>query len=371
MMRPRTTETVALSRGSLSTFLCSCSAVFSGNLQDSKTDLFRVHSPKSCTARVRRVGPSTNTKAAARELLRTCVQPPLQDGSVVLFGNLSNKSTRRPVACLDAAANERGSNNAARPGTVYLVGAGPGAFELLTWKAICLLSSADVILYDDLAQELVDDGLWRRIGRTIWPTLTVSVGKQRYKQHEINKILVQQAKEMHRSVVRLKCGDPSLFGRIHEEVAALRDAAVPFEVIPGVSSCTAAPIAAGIFLTERERGRSVLLLSGHDVTKIPYEAAACAADTIVLLMVSRNITAVASQFLSYLSPKMPVALCHTNYGLQWGGTLAQAARGEAIRALQSGSWNRLQTTVAVIGDVARETVSIIQVSENDADSAIH
>ncbi|BAM78874.1 similar to uroporphyrin-III C-methyltransferase [Cyanidioschyzon merolae strain 10D] len=281
------------------------------------------------------------------------------DNRLAEFATKSGK--QRPIFVPVASAVPPAPEYAV-PGTVYLVGAGPGAYELLTLRACSLLRTADVVLYDDLAQGLISEELWNRLNRNNPPSLTLCVGKQRYKQREINELMVHQAKNLNRSVLRLKCGDPSLFGRLHEEVAALRESQIPYVVVPGVSSCTAAPIAAGIFLTERQHGRSVLLLSGHDASEIPYEAAACAADTLVLLMVGRNLSAVAARLLDQLSPNVPVALCSTVDGLQWRGTLQAAATGEATQFLVDAKTGELRTTVAVIGAVVQDITSPGQIA---------
>jgi uroporphyrin-III C-methyltransferase len=333
-------------------FRCSCSSALWERRGCTRAASFCTRRLNGGLAWLRWDKVTATAAAVERKRWRAGVRLQLGSERQSSLDRTGNESAR--PASLRCVANDQAPAGAARAGTVYLVGAGPGPFELLTVKAVSLLRTTDVVLYDDLAQALLDDGFWDRIGRTNQPALTLSVGKQRYKQNEINDILVMQAKELHRSVVRLKCGDPSLFGRIHEEVAALRRAAVPFEVIPGVSSCTAAPITAGVFLTERHHGRNVLMLSGHDVSAIPYEAAARAADTIVLLMASRNLSAIASRFLHHLSPDLPVALCHTSYGLQWAGTLVEASTGEAMRALHDERTSELQATVAVIGAVVRQ-----------------
>ena len=140
------------------------------------------------------------------------------------------------------------------PGTVYLVGAGPGDPELLTVKATRLLAAADIVLYDSLVSaeilalislraEIVDVG--KRAGRKL---LT---------QDEINSLLVSYA-ESRTTVVRLKGGDPSMFGRAGEELEALRGANIPYEVVPGISAALGAAAATGISLTDRRVASQVL-----------------------------------------------------------------------------------------------------------------
>lgn len=147
----------------------------------------------------------------------------------------------------------------AQKGKVYLVGAGPGDPELLTIRASHLLSTADIIYHDDLVSPEVLQ-LARR------SALVVSVGKRcgvkRVTQLEINTRLVESARR-GLSVVRLKSGDPLIFGRAGEELAALASAGVDCEIVPGISSANAAAAAIGCSLTSREHASSVLFLTGH------------------------------------------------------------------------------------------------------------
>ena len=135
---------------------------------------------------------------------------------------------------------------------VYLVGAGPGDPELLTVKALRLIESADVILHDDLVPQAILD--LAATGAEV-----VNVGKRcgakAITQEEINELMIAHARA-GRSVVRLKSGDPLLFGRAAEEIAALAEAGVPFEVVPGVSAAFAAAAAIGRSLTDRTGPRT-------------------------------------------------------------------------------------------------------------------
>ena len=142
---------------------------------------------------------------------------------------------------------------------VYLVGAGPGDPELLTVKAARLLSSADLVLHDDL----VGPGILALASAS---AQVVSVGKRvgakRITQAEINKKMVDSA-QAGLSVVRLKSGDPSIFGRAGEELSALARAGVPYEIVPGITAALAAASALGQSLTDRRTASSVLLMTGH------------------------------------------------------------------------------------------------------------
>lgn len=152
----------------------------------------------------------------------------------------------------------------AQKGVVYLVGAGPGDPELLTVRAEALLASADVIYHDDLvSQEVLE------IARA--SSLVVSVGKRcgakRVTQGEINRRLIESA-QRGLSVIRLKSGDPLIFGRAGEELAALTAAGVAYQIVPGVSAASAAAAALGCSLTDREAASSVLFLTGHHSEKL-------------------------------------------------------------------------------------------------------
>ena len=143
-------------------------------------------------------------------------------------------------------------------GIVYLVGAGPGEPELLTVKGLRLLESADIVVHD----RLIDDRLLSMASRD---AQLVDVGKVPgevgRKQSEINSLLVSEARQGKR-VVRLKGGDPFVFGRGGEEAGALSAEGVPFEVVPGVTSAVAAPAYAGIPLTHRDHASSFTVVTG-------------------------------------------------------------------------------------------------------------
>src|ERR1700730_8940144 len=144
-------------------------------------------------------------------------------------------------------------------GKVYLVGAGPGDPELLTIKALRLLRTANVVLHDDLVTPEILD--------LISPLAEIkNVGKRAgtktIRQEEINFLMVTLAASGLR-VVRLKSGDPLIFGRAGEEIAALRRANIEYEIVPGVTSALAAAAAAGIPLTHRRMSSTLVLTAGH------------------------------------------------------------------------------------------------------------
>src|SRR5215475_15633251 len=145
------------------------------------------------------------------------------------------------------------------PGKVYLTGAGPGSASLLTLRALEALRFADVVFHDDLVSEDVLS--------VIPPHVAIhSVGKRcglkKVSQEQIHELVIAEARKGH-SVVRLKGGDPLVFGRTHEEISALREANIPFEIIPGITAVTAAAAAAQIPLTERLVASKLVFLSNH------------------------------------------------------------------------------------------------------------
>lgn len=151
----------------------------------------------------------------------------------------------------------------ARKGTVYLVGAGPGAADLMTLRGWALLQSADVAVVDALA----DPVLYRHL-----PVRVVDAGKRAgdhgLKQEQIHRVLIELAQQ-GLAVVRLKGGDPFVLGRGSEEVQALAAAGVPCEVIPGVSSAIAAPLLAGIPVTHRGVADAFCVVSAHTQDGLP------------------------------------------------------------------------------------------------------
>ena len=186
--------------------------------------------------------------------------------------------------------SQKPSESAPSAGTVALVGAGPGDPELLTLRAVERLSKADVVIHDSLAApELLQ--------RHAPNARHINAGKHRGKallsQAEINDLLVTLAKAGRR-VVRLKGGDPCVFGRAQEECQALEAAGIDYEIVPGVSSLSAVPAAAGIVVTDRDVGRSLGAFSLHKRDgKLPDEdewrRMAKGADTLVLFM-GRSVT---------------------------------------------------------------------------------
>jgi len=196
-----------------------------------------------------------------------------------------------------------------QPGEVWLVGAGPGDPDLLTLRAVAAIGEADVILHDRLAVAA--------LAHARPDAVRVAVGKRKgaaeLPQAEITRRLIAEARAGRR-VVRLKGGDPFLFGRGGEETAALTAAGIPWRVVPGVSAATAAPAAAGIPLTERGTASAVTLVTGHDThgampETIDWDAVARAGGTIVAFMALTRLDTIALRLLAAGRPAAtPVAV---------------------------------------------------------------
>ncbi|MEO1482938.1 MAG: uroporphyrinogen-III C-methyltransferase [Myxococcota bacterium] len=164
-------------------------------------------------------------------------------------------------------------------GRVDLVGAGPGDPDLITRKGLRCLAASTLVLYDALvATELLDEAPNARrlyVGKR--------AGRHAMSQRAIERLMIRFARRGER-VVRLKCGDPFVFGRGGEEALALRDAGVPYDVVPGVSSCVAAPQAAGIPVTHRGVASGFLVTTGHDLEGFRHRVAGLKPGTISLVV---------------------------------------------------------------------------------------
>jgi uroporphyrin-III C-methyltransferase len=151
------------------------------------------------------------------------------------------------------------SSASRQPGKVLLVGAGPGDPELLTLKAHRLLRESDLILHDDLVSA---DVLSLAGPRAIVVNVGKRCGIKKITQSEINALMIDGARE-GKQVVRLKSGDPGIFGRLNEELGALRAAGISFEIIPGITTAQAAAASLGVSLTDRHKSSRVIFVSGH------------------------------------------------------------------------------------------------------------
>lgn len=185
-------------------------------------------------------------------------------------------------------------------GKVYLVGSGPGGLGLLTFRAREVIDSADVILYDQLPGEEIISSLPAAAEK-------IDVGKygghHTMRQEDIESLLVRLASE-GKTVVRLKGGDPFVFGRGGEEMETLRAAGIPVEAVPGITSGIAVPESVGIPVTHREYASSVTLITGHEdpkkeVSSINWEWLAQSPGTIVIYMGVKNIPVIAEKLIGH------------------------------------------------------------------------
>ncbi len=214
-------------------------------------------------------------------------------------------------------------------GEVYLVGAGPGDPDLLTVKAVRLIRSAGVILHDDLVPQAILD--YASPAAEI-----VNVGKRcgtkTITQKEINALMIEHARE-NRSVVRLKSGDPLIFGRAAEEMDALAGAGIPFQVVPGISAAFAAAAAIGCSLTDRRSASNVIFSTGHHAQSHNQSPLPELEDaTRVVYMPGRDLTLLGQEWLQQgLPPELPCAI------------VSHAAQPDQ---------QVLHTTLAALGDAA-------------------
>ncbi len=236
-------------------------------------------------------------------------------------------------------------------GTVYLVGTGPGDPDLITRKGLRLLQRADVVVYDRLIPpELLDE--------TRPDAELINAGKQptrhRVAQADINVLLIDRALKGN-DIVRLKGGDPFIFGRGGEEALACHEFGIPFEIVPGVSSALAVPAYAGIPLTQRRLSSAFTVITGHEApdkgaSGINYEALAQIGGTIVIMMGVKQLPLITRRLITYgLDASTPAAV------IEWGtlphqrthigsvATIAEIARKQEI----------VPPAITVIGEVVR------------------
>jgi uroporphyrin-III C-methyltransferase len=245
-----------------------------------------------------------------------------------------------------------------RAGKVYLVGAGPGDPELLTLKAVRVLGSADVVLVDDLVNKATF--VHMREGVRV-----INVGKRggckSTPQDFVERLLIAEAKA-GRTVVRLKGGDPLIFGRGGEEAAALERAGVAYEVVNGITSGLAAATSAGVSLTHRGFGHGVAFVTAHasDAGEPDWNALAASGVTLVVYMgVARSRNVQTKLIAAGMLPDTPVAIIE-NATLprerQLRTTLGKLADDIAVHALES-------PAIMLIGEVAREQTTAMDAGE--------
>jgi uroporphyrin-III C-methyltransferase len=220
-------------------------------------------------------------------------------------------------------------------GKVSLVGAGPGDPGLMTVRGLQLLRAADVVVYDYLVNPVLLDEASAQAQRIF---VGKQAGRHSIAQGEINEVLINYALQGCQ-VVRLKGGDPFVFGRGGEEAEALVNAGIPIEIVPGVSSAVAVPAYAGIPLTHRNHASSFAVVTGHEAIKskssVEWAKLATAVDTLVILMGLHQLHLIVWQLMSHgRTPDTPVAV------------------------IEQGTTERQKTIVGTLADIVAKSVEI-------------
>jgi uroporphyrin-III C-methyltransferase len=229
-------------------------------------------------------------------------------------------------------------------GKVYIVGSGCGTIDYLTVKAYRLLQQAEVLVYD----ALVDQDMTQLVPTSC---LLCFVGKRggepSPKQTQIDQLLVEHCLQ-GKQVVRLKSGDPFIFGRTTSEIQALKASGCEFEIVPGISSALAAPLFAGIPLTDLVLSKAFTVVSAHDLEPLDWETLA-AIETLVILMGGRNLAAIVDRLLTHhKATTSAIAI------IQWAGQPEQRIwTGSLADIVYKIKGESLSPCVMVIGEVVR------------------
>ncbi|MDX6202767.1 MAG: uroporphyrin-III C-methyltransferase / precorrin-2 dehydrogenase / sirohydrochlorin ferrochelatase [Frankiales bacterium] len=303
-------------------------------------------------------------RADDREASAAWVPAVHRQGDVVVAVNAGGAPARARAlrdqiaeALVSGSQPEPRTTTAAEPaggtGIVHLVGAGPGDPGLLTLRARDVLREADVVLLDRLVDRAIlahlrPDAMVVDVGKRGWAT---KAGEQ---QDQIERLMVEHARAGHR-VVRLKGGDPFVFGRGGEEALACAAAGIPFDVVPGISSAIAVPAYAGIPVTHRGITHDVAVLSGHldpddPASQIRWRAHAESAGTLVVLMGLSTLAEVCATLIRYgRSPETPAA------SIARGTTATQRVVVSDLEHLAAAvdDAHLPSPVVTVIGDVVR------------------
>ena len=240
-------------------------------------------------------------------------------------------------ARLDHLIDALSTRSQTRAGRVTLVGAGPGNAELLTLKAVRALQAADVILYDDLVSDEVLELARREAKRLL---VGKRGGRESCRQEDINALMVKLARQGRR-VVRLKSGDPMIFGRAGEEMAQLEQAGIPFEVVPGITAASAMAAALGVSLTHRDHAHSVRFVTGHSRAgglpeTLDWRGLADPDTTLVIYMGGRTAGALATRLMAEganaHTPAVAVAHLSRAGETRWRGTLATLREADILQS---------------------------------------
>lgn len=242
-------------------------------------------------------------------------------------------------------------------GKVFLVGAGPGDPELLTLKAVRLLRQADIVLHD----ALVSAEILALIGTSRVINIGKRCGTKLLTQKEINAFLIAHAFE-YEVVVRLKGGDPSIFGRAGEEIEALLGANIPYEIVPGVTSAVAGAAAAGLSLTDRRFAASVVFTTAHrgqDAEAVAWDKLVASHSTLAIYMPGSNYKLLAEQLChAGLDPHTPCTV------ISHAGRPTQQVRWSdlmSVRLLES----LPAPSLVIVGECARPPLESQQTIQRD------
>jgi uroporphyrin-III C-methyltransferase/precorrin-2 dehydrogenase/sirohydrochlorin ferrochelatase len=265
---------------------------------------------------------------------------------------LAGQETRAERKFAEALAEARQGREPNAGGEVYLVGAGPGDPDLVTFRAYRLMQRADVVLYDRLVSDEIVD-LVRRDAERIY------VGKQRNRhpvpQEEISAILVREAKAGRR-VLRLKGGDPFIFGRGGEEIEVLAEHGIPFQVVPGITAAAGCAAYAGIPLTHRDHAQSCVFVAGHGKDgsfDLDWKALIQPQQTVAVYMGLGQIGDLLSRFVEHgASPDLPAAVIDNGTKANQRvvtGTLSNLAQRAAEAGLRGPTIILIGTVVTLHG----------------------
>jgi uroporphyrin-III C-methyltransferase len=243
------------------------------------------------------------------------------------------------------------------PRKVYIVGAGPGAADLLTLRAAALLREADVVLHDDLvSQEILD--LCQKSATIV--NVGKRCGRHGSSQEQINALMVRYATEdqhlgrNERTIIRLKSGDPSIFGRLGEELDALRRNGIPIEIVPGITAAACAAASAEITLTDRRTASALVIVTGHNCGKESPQKTIFdpGRSTYAIYMPGPDYGRTARELLqSGLEPSTPCAVVSNAGGANQQTRLLMLADVASAQGISA-------PALLIVGDVARSVPAL-------------